>query len=93
MYLVRETYDFSWIQEQLYQWSTKKSCGEFYHQLIQGERVSAATGVNGVNGLPLNVVGKVKIPVKLGEFEQEQTFIVVGDLSVDCLLGADFFYT
>ena len=64
--------------------------GEFYHRLIQEEKISA---VIGANGLPFNVVMKVKIPVKLGEFEQEQTFVVIRDLSVDCLLGADFFHT
>ena len=64
-----------------------KCVGEPYRNLIQTNRASAAVGAN---GHPLNVVGQVQMPVKLGEFEQEQTFTVARDLSVDCLLGADF---
>ena len=42
------------------------------------------------NGLPLNVVGKVLLPVKFGDFQQNQEFVVARNLSVQCLLGADF---
>ena len=52
--------------------------GEFCHKLIQEERVSVAIGAN---GLPLNVVGQVKIPVRLGEFEQNKLSLSKRSLS------------
>ena len=58
-----------------------------YGDLIQKEGVTTAVGAN---GLPLNVVGKVHLPVKLGNFQQDQEFLVAKNLSVECLLGADF---
>ena len=42
------------------------------------------------NGLPLEVIGQVTVPVSLGEFRAEQKFTVVRNLTVDCILGADF---
>ena len=42
------------------------------------------------DGLPLEVVGKVEIPVALGDFRTNQDFTVVKNLSVECILGADF---
>ena len=45
-----------------------KCVGEPYRNLIQTKGASAAVGAN---GHPLNVVGQVQMPVKLGEFEQE----------------------
>ena len=36
----------------------------------------------GANSLPLNVVGKVLLPVKLGYFQQNQEFVVARNLSV-----------
>ena len=44
----------------------------------------------GANGMPLDVVGQIPLEVTLGEFRQTQDFVVVRNLSVDCLLGADF---
>ena len=44
----------------------------------------------GANGLPLNVVGHVTLPVAIGDFNAQQKFVVVKNLSVDCLLGTDF---
>ena len=42
------------------------------------------------NGLPLEVMGRVKIRITLGEFQADQVFTVVKELSVECILGADF---
>ena len=53
-------------------------------------QTDGVTGAVGANGLPLNVVGKVLLPVKLGDFQQNQEFVVARNLSVQCLLGADF---
>ena len=36
------------------------------------------------------LMGKIDLPVKLGNFESKQTFVVVDKLVVDCILGADF---
>ena len=47
----------------------------------------------GANGSPLDVVGQIKMPVRIGTFETEQVFIVVTTLTVDCLLGADYLVT
>ena len=54
------------------------------------ERLSASPGAVGANGMPLDVVGKVKFPVTLGPFSAEEEFTVTQNLIVDCLLGADF---
>ena len=43
-----------------------------------------------VNGLPLEVIGQVTVPVSLGECRAEQKFTVVQNLTVACILGADF---
>jgi transposase InsO family protein len=40
--------------------------------------------------MPLDVVGKVKLAVSLGLFNTEEEFTVIRNLTVDCLLGADF---
>ena len=53
-----------------------------YGSIIQKEGSTTAVGAN---GFPLDVV-----PVKLGSLLQDQDFIVAKNLSVDCLLGADF---
>ena len=45
------------------------------------------------NGTPLGVVGQATLLVTLGDFQVQQQFIVVKDLSVDCLLGAGFLVT
>ena len=44
----------------------------------------------GANGMPLDVVGKTKMAVSLGSFTTEEEFTVIRNLTVDCLLGADF---
>ena len=42
------------------------------------------------DGLSLPVISNLTIPVVLGEFRTEHRFTVVGNLSVECILGADF---
>ncbi len=42
------------------------------------------------DGLPLEVVGCVSIPVSLGKFQADQEFTVVNSLTVDRILGANF---
>ena len=46
----------------------------------------------GANGSPLHVMGKIDLPVKLGNFESKHSFVVVDKLVVDCILGADFLF-
>ena len=41
------------------------------------------------NGTPLDVKGEIKLMVSMGSFTCEHTFIVICDLAVDYLLGAD----
>ena len=52
----------------------------------------ATTRANTVaaDGVPLEVLGQVRVPVTLGAFKAEHTFTVVKNLTVDCILGADF---
>ena len=42
------------------------------------------------DGLPLEVVGHIGIPISLGKFGADNEFTVVKNLSVECILGADF---
>ena len=44
----------------------------------------------GANGLPLKVMGQVAMKVSLDTFQAIQTFVVVQDLTFECILGADF---
>ena len=46
----------------------------------------------GANGTPLAVVGRIELSLTLGSFGTKQSFIVVNDLTVDCILGADFLF-
>ena len=43
----------------------------------------------GANGSPLDVVGQIRMPVSIGNFNIEQVFVVVNTFAVDCLLGTD----
>ena len=43
----------------------------------------------GANGPPLKVMGQVNIDVSLGRFRAAHTFIVVKDLTFECILGVD----
>ena len=44
----------------------------------------------GANGSPLDVVGQTTVTITLGSYTVDHNFIVVRNLTVDCLLGADF---
>ena len=55
-------------------------------QTITKTESSAAVSANGT---PLDIGGQVKLVVSIGSFTYEHTFIVIRDLTVDCLLGAD----
>ena len=59
---------------------------------VRAEINSAAPSAIGANGSPLDVVGRVNIPILLDTFSTNQSFIVVHKLTVDCLLGMDFFW-
>ena len=59
-----------------------------WHNSITKER--EANSAVAADGVPLEVLGQVVIPVTLGTFRAEQKFVVVRNLTVDCILGADF---
>ena len=44
----------------------------------------------GANGSPLDIVGQIMVTVALGDFIIDHNFVAVCNLTVDCLLGADF---
>ena len=44
----------------------------------------------GANGAPLDVIGQTTVTIQLGDFKVDHPFTVVHNLTVDCLLGADF---
>ena len=44
----------------------------------------------GANGSPLDVIGRINIPITIGDFFHTHSFVVVRKLTVDCLLGVDF---
>ena len=46
--------------------------------------------VMGANGSPLDVMGMLDIRLHLGRFQNEHKFSVVRELTIECLLGADF---
>ena len=56
----------------------------------QRQRLSKSAGAVGANGLPLDVAGQTTLTVSLGSFKSEQEFLVIRNLTVECLLGADF---
>ena len=41
------------------------------------------------NGSPLDVVGQMKLPVVIGNFQIQHVFLVVSTLTVDCSFGVD----
>ena len=64
-----------------------------YDPLDESQRrqiTSVETMMLGANGLPLDVKGSIELPVRLGLFHANHPFIVVQNLTVDCLLGAGF---
>ena len=54
------------------------------------QKLTKSPGAVGANSVPLDVVGRAKIAVSLGPFTSEEEFTVIRNLTVDCLLGADF---
>lgn len=44
----------------------------------------------GANGSPLDVVGQIIVNITLRDFIIDHKFVAVCNLTVDCLLGADF---
>ena len=54
------------------------------------QRLIESPGAVGANGTPLDVVGKTNMTVSLGAFTTEEEFTVIRNLTVDCLLGAEF---
>ena len=64
-------------------------CHEFianhHTQITEAETVAV-----GANGAPLDVIGLTTLTVSLESFTTQQKFTVVRQLTVDCLLGADF---
>ena len=46
----------------------------------------------GANGLPIDVVGQLSLSVHLCGTTVEQTFLIVEELTVEALLGADFLH-
>ena len=42
------------------------------------------------NGTPLNVVGQITLTVTMEQFSCNHTFVVINNLTGNCLLGADF---
>ena len=50
----------------------------------------AKTCAVGANGTPLDVVGQTTVILQLGDFKVDHQFIVANNLTVNCLLGADF---
>ena len=56
------------------------------HSDITETKTSAVT----TNGSHLNVVGQITLAVSMEQFTCNHTFVVINNLTVDCLLGADF---
>ena len=59
-------------------------------QDIYDQITPSSSDTIGANGIPLDVVGRIPLEVTLRDFRQTQDFVVVRNLSVGCLLGADF---
>ena len=59
---------------------------------VEDQQAVTKTKLAAVNasGTPLDVRGQIKLVVSIGSFTCEHEFIVIHDLTVDCLLGADF---
>ena len=56
----------------------------------QWHQLSKSPGAVGANGLPLDVPGQTTLTVSLGPFKSEQEFLVIRNLTVECLLDVDF---
>ena len=63
------------------------------YQFLAGHDIQItkqAAAAVGANGTPLDVVGHTTLTVSFGSFHTKHQFTVVGHLTVNCLLGADF---
>ena len=56
------------------------------HSDITETKTSAVTA----NGSHLNIIGQITLAVSMEQFTCDHTFVVINNLTVDCLLGADF---
>ena len=60
------------------------------HHIVRHIPITAIETIAvGANGSPLDIIGQVSADILLGEFATNQKFIVVRNLAIDCLLGAD----
>ena len=65
-------------------------CWDALPEEHQSQVVSVHSQAVGANGLPLDIMGQVQLPISIGTFDCKQSFLVVRKLTVLCLLGADF---
>ena len=61
-----------------------------YHVVKNAPITSLYTRAIRANGSPLNVVGETVADIVLGGVAVQQMFAVIRNLTIDCLLGADF---
>jgi len=61
-----------------------------YNLVRDMQLADTPSGAVGANGSPLDVVGQTTVTIILGYFTIKHNFVVVRNLTVDCLLGADF---
>jgi len=61
-----------------------------YNLVRDMQLANTSGGAVGANGSPLDVVGQTTVTITLGYFTIKHNFVVVRNLTVDCLLGADF---
>ena len=59
-------------------------------QDIYDQITPSSSDTIGANGVPLDVVGRIPLEVTLRDFRKTQDVVVIRNLSVGCLLGADF---
>ena len=64
----------------------QKSLPKQSHCDIKETEILAVTA----NGAPLNVVRQITHTVTMEQFTCDHTFIIIYNLTVDCLLGVDF---
>ena len=61
-------------------------CDRGYQRLIS----PSSTLATNASGTPLEMSGRIKLPISLGSLKTMHEFMVVKDLTIDCILGADF---
>ena len=60
----------------------------YYQQKIT---VSSTPAAVTANGSALEIVGQIIMPISIAQFHSSQLFTVVCNLTVDCILGVDYF--